>query len=187
MKGSEMKLGTLALAAVLFTLAAPAWAQTPAQPYAGQQGREVKALSAEDIAGLLRGEGMGLAKAAELNGYPGPAHVLSLAAELNLTEAQRRQVQAVFDRMHTNAVALGAEIVDRERVLDRQFAEGELAADRLAEATTKIAELQGRLRAAHLTAHLETRPLLAPDQLAAYRRLRGYGGADAPHRHHHHG
>jgi hypothetical protein len=31
---------------------------------------------------------MGMAKAAELNGYPGPAHVLALAKPLGLTDDQ---------------------------------------------------------------------------------------------------
>jgi len=182
-----MKTRTLALLAALCALASPAFAQSPAQPYAGQQGREIKALSAEDVAALLKGEGMGLAKAAELNFYPGPAHVLALANELKLSEAQRRQVQAVFDRMHASAVSLGGEIVEQERALDRQFAEGVIAADRLADATAKIAALQGRLRAVHLSAHLETRPLLGQEQLAAYRRLRGYDGGGRTHAHPHHG
>jgi len=57
-------------------------------PYAGQQSRSIKALPEGDIAALQNGDGMGMAKAAELNGYPGPRHVLALAAELHLTEAQ---------------------------------------------------------------------------------------------------
>ena len=130
---------------------------------------------------------MGLAKAAELNGYPGPAHVLAMAKQLKLSDEQRRRVQAVFDRMHAGAVTLGAEIVERERKLDRDFAEGRITADGVAEETGAIATLQGRLRAVHLTAHLDTRPLLDAAQLAVYRRLRGYDGTDgAMHRHHHH-
>src|SRR5437016_7821449 len=117
-----MKPRTLVVMLAACTLAVPVLANTPS-PYAGQQARSIKALSAEDIAGLLKGEGMGLAKAAELNGYPGPAHVLALAKQLKLGEAQRRQIQAIFDRMHADAVALGADIVERERTLDRQFAE----------------------------------------------------------------
>jgi hypothetical protein len=99
-----------------------ALAQTPSAPYVGQQTRTIKALSEDDIAALLKGEGMGMAKAAELNGYPGPAHVLALAKELKLTDEQRQQVQAIFDQMHTRAVMLGKEIVERERALDQQFA-----------------------------------------------------------------
>jgi DNA repair protein RadC len=43
---------------------------TPANPYAGQQTRSIKALSPEDIDELRKGAGMGLAKAAELNSIP---------------------------------------------------------------------------------------------------------------------
>src|ERR1700757_2891750 len=64
-----------------------AWAQHM-QPYAGQQKREIKALSEEDVAGYLGGAGMGYAKAAELNGYPGPMHVLELGDRLELTDEQ---------------------------------------------------------------------------------------------------
>src|SRR5262249_1929289 len=64
---------------LLAVAAATAWAQDPSSnPYAGQQSRSIKALSEDDIAALLKGAGIGLAKAAELNGYPGPAHVLAL-------------------------------------------------------------------------------------------------------------
>jgi len=37
---------------------------------AEQETREIKALSTEEVDGYLKGEGMGLAKAAELNGFP---------------------------------------------------------------------------------------------------------------------
>src|SRR5215813_12999707 len=79
-------------------------------PYVGQQARSIKALSDEDIAALRKGEGMGMAKAAELNGYPGPVHVLQLAAQLGLTDAQRRDVQAIFDRMSAAAKTLGVAV-----------------------------------------------------------------------------
>src|SRR5437660_6998678 len=116
-----MKTATLVLATVL-VLAAPGFADDRSAPYAGQETRAIKALSDDDIAALLKGEGMGMAKAAELNGYPGPAHVLALAAQLKLTGAQQQQVQLIFDRMSASAKSLGGELVDRERILDRQFA-----------------------------------------------------------------
>ena len=47
-----------------------------ASPYAGEEARAIKSLSADDIAELQRGGGRGLAKPAELNGVPGPAHLL---------------------------------------------------------------------------------------------------------------
>ena len=49
------------------TLTAPVLAaEMPATPYAGQQTRTIKALSDDEIAALRNGEGMGMAKAAEL-------------------------------------------------------------------------------------------------------------------------
>jgi Spy/CpxP family protein refolding chaperone len=182
-----MKMRTLALAlAACAAIAVPVLADAPMAPYTGQQTRAIKALSDDDIAALLKGEGMGFAKAAELNGYPGPAHVLTLAQQLKLTEAQRQEVQAIFDRMSAAAKPLGAELVDRERVLDQLFAKGEITPDRLAIETAAIAELQGRLRSVHLAAHLETRALLNPEQITLYQHLRGYGDpAGAPMQHHH--
>jgi hypothetical protein len=144
-------------------------------PYAGQQGRSIKALSDDDIAALRIGEGVGMAKAAELNGYPGPAHVLQLASQLGLTEAQRHDVQAIFDRMSAAAKPLGVELIERERELDQLFAKGNISPDRLAVATAAIGELQGRPRSVHLAAHLETRALLDTNQIARYQQLRGHG------------
>jgi len=171
--------------ASLLAAALPAAAQTSS--YSDQQARDIKALSADEMADLLAGRGMRLARAAELNRYPGPMHVLELKDQLGLTEAQRAAVQASFARVRGEAQALGAEIVDRERALDAAFEQQAVSPERLTDATAAIAALQGRLRAAHLAAHLETRALLTADQVARYDRLRGYG-ADAPaapgqHRH----
>jgi Spy/CpxP family protein refolding chaperone len=180
-----MKPRTLLLGLAACLLAVPVLAAD--MPYAGQQARTIKALSDDDIAALRKGEGMGMAKAAELNGYPGPAHVLTLAAQLGLTETQQRDVRAIFERMSAAAKSLGAELITREEVLDQLFAKGEITPDRLTVETTAIAELQGRLRSAHLTAHLATRALLNPDQIARYQQLRGYGEPPEPAQHHHHG
>lgn len=155
-------------------------------PYAGQQIRAVKALSDDEIDALRKGQGMGMAKAAELNGYPGPAHVLELARQLGLSDPQRREVQTIFDRMSATAKPLGGELIAEEQALDQLFAAGDITRDRLAAATAAIADLQGRLRAVHLSAHLETRILLNADQIARYEQLRGYGDPQAPERHHHH-
>jgi len=168
-------------------LALPVLADTPSRPYAGQQVRTIKALSDDDIAVLRKGEGMGMAKAAELNGYPGPKYVLDLAGQLGLTDIQRRDVQTIFDRMSAAAKPLGDQLIAQEQALDRLFAKGDITPDRLTAATAAIAELQGRLRAVHLSAHLETRALLNPDQIARYEQLRGYGDQQTPAQHHHHG
>jgi hypothetical protein len=63
---------------VLIALSPAALAQSQ-QPYAGLEGRSIKALSEQQVADLRAGRGMVLALAAELNGYPGPMHVLELA------------------------------------------------------------------------------------------------------------
>src|SRR6516225_2704389 len=90
--------------------------------YAGMQARPIKGLSDQQIADLKAGRGMGLALAAELNGYPGPAHVLELADKLDLTTDQRNKVQSLFDSMKAEAVPLGSKLIDQEAELDNQFA-----------------------------------------------------------------
>ena len=57
--------------AIVLTAAAAA-AQAQHQPYAGQQQRDLKALSADEVKQYLEGAGLGYAKPAELNHYPGP-------------------------------------------------------------------------------------------------------------------
>src|SRR3954470_17393101 len=107
------------IAAVLILAAAAANAQTP---YAGMQARPIKALSEQQVADLSAGRGMGLALAAELNGYPGPVHVLELADKLNLSADQRDSVQRLFDSMKAEALPLGARLLEQEADLDKQFA-----------------------------------------------------------------
>lgn len=182
-----MKPQMLALLLATCVLTVPVLADAPT-PYAGQQNRMIKALSDEDVAGLLKGDGMGFAKAAELNGYPGPKHVLDLGERLSLTTEQRQQIQAIFDRMSATAKPLGTQLVERERVLDQLFQKGEITPDRLAAETAAIGDLQGRLRDVHLSAHLETKALLTAQQIVHYEQLRGYGDTTAPMmEHHHHG
>lgn len=167
----------LPLIAAALWLAPPAASQTG---YAGQQTREIKALSAQETADLLAGRGMGMARAAELNRHPGPMHVLESGGELGLTAGQRAAVQRSFDRMTALAKPLGAELVRRERALDEAFARRSITPADLAGQTAAIGRVQGRLRAVHLAAHLETRAVLTPEQVARYDGLRGYTGAAAP-------
>jgi hypothetical protein len=165
-------------------LLAAALTAVQTSPYAEQEARPIKALSQDEVRALTGGEGMGLAKAAELNSYPGPKHVLDLATELDLTAEQRALVQAAFDRMHAVAVELGAQIVARETALDIAFQKGSIDPSGLGKAVAEIARLQGELRAAHLAAHLETRNALSAAQVARYVDSRGYGdGQHDPARH----
>lgn len=147
-----------------------------ASPYADLTDRAIKALSAEQVEGLETGQGIGFALAAELNGVPGPLHSLEMAEGLGLDAEQIRAVEAVQARMRAAAVELGTQIVALEAELDRRFAHGHIDAATVGDLTGRIAELTGRLRAVHLVAHLETAELLSVEQVAAYARMRGYGG-----------
>lgn len=168
-----MKHLSIALA-VAAAFACGVAAAGPDSSYAGQQSRDIKALSAEDARAFLSGKGMGLAKAAELNGYPGPSHVLALAAELGLTPEQRQATQALFASMEANAVAPGRALVDEERALDRLFAGKAITPASLSAALARIGQLQSAVRLAHLDAHLAQVRILTPAQVALYMRLRGY-------------
>jgi hypothetical protein len=181
-------LKALACLCAVVLLAAPASAREAAaepiatpSPYVGQEQRAVKALSADEVEGLLAGAGLGYAKAAELNHYPGPRHVLDLGHELGLTDQQRAAVQASLDRMQQRAQDLGRKVIDAETALDRAFADGTVSAEDLERHVAEIATLRGHLRTTHLAAHLETRAVLSDEQVERYDRLRGYGEAGAGH------
>lgn len=176
----------LALAATL--LATPALAQHG--HYAGMQQREIRALSAQQVEELLAGRGMMLALAAELNGWPGPMHVLELAGPLHLTPAQRRETEALMAAHRAEARRIGAEIVEAERGLDAAFRERRITPAEITAETSRIGALQAALRAEHLRTHLAQTALLTPAQVTRYVELRGYaGGAPAApaqgHRHRH--
>lgn len=179
-------LATLFLAQPV--LAQPAFVQLPApvtaSPYAGQEQRAIKALSPEEMRDLAEGRGMGLAKAAELNGYPGPAHVLELAATLGLNAAQEAATRDIYARMQAETRRLGAAILDAETQLERRFAHRHIDPESLRDSISAIAVLQGRLRTAHLEAHLAQAQLLTPEQIAAYNASRGYHGNQSGHESH---
>ncbi len=142
--------------------------------YADQEPSGISSLSQQEMSDLLAGAGMGLARPAELNQYPGPKHVLELAEELELSAAQRASVEAIRLEMLEKAKALGEEIVDKERHLDKRFAHRHIDEETLLAVIAEIAELHGELRFAHLRAHLGTREVLSPEQIESYDRLRGY-------------
>jgi uncharacterized protein (DUF305 family) len=143
-------------------------------PYMGQLDSSVRGLSQEEIDSLLAGEGMGYAKSAELNGYPGPRHTLDLAKQLNLTAEQQANIQPIFDAMKQEAVTLGQEIVAAEATLSQSFADGTLTSETLQTQLGALATLYAQLRQVHLQSHLEVTPLLTQEQVAQYQVLRGY-------------
>ncbi len=166
--------GLLGLAFLAVT-AAPAGAETAA-PYAGWQTRDIKALSPQQVDDLRAGRGMSLALAAELNGYPGPRHVLDLGEALGLTAEQRAAFEALFREMQDAAQRLGGEILKQEAALDRAFGSGRAEDGELRERLAALGALQGELRYTHLRTHLTAQALLTPQQVAQYNALRGYAG-----------
>jgi Spy/CpxP family protein refolding chaperone len=173
------------LVLVLLALAAgPSFAQS-AQPYAGLEGRPIKALSEQQIADLRAGRGMGLALAAELNGYPGPMHVLELADALDLSGQQRAKMQELFAAMKAEAIPLGERLIAQEADLDNAFASKTITAASLAASTEAIGATHAALRRTHLKYHLFAIEVLAPAQLQRYAELRGYkNGMQHPHGRH---
>ncbi len=152
-------------------------------PYAGQEKRVVTSLSEGDIAALKAGAGWGLAKPAELNGYPGPLHVLEMAERIGLTAEQRAKVQSLYEQMKARAIPAGERYIAAEQALDDAFRSGSIDKSMLADRLAAAEAAKATLRAVHLEAHLETVPLLSAEQRRNYRALRGYHG-NAGHGHH---
>ncbi len=156
-------------------------------PYAGEETREIKSMSKAEVDGLLSGKGMGYAKAAELNGYPGPAHVLELSEKLSLSADQRRETEIIFSQMEASAKDLGAELVKAERALDDAFRSKKIDESYLSKLVEDIGTIESRLRAVHLRAHLQQTKILNNEQITEYMDLRGYNraGHGSHHKHHH--
>ena len=151
--------------------------------YAGQEDREITSLSQEDIDGLLVGAGTpfgGMAKSAELNGYPGPRHVLDAAAfgEFELTQKQQEQIQTLYEKMRLESVDLGKQILDIEKEIDDAFANKIITEKSLQEKTSQSADLYGKLRFVHLKYHLFMIEILTSQQVEKYNDLRGYASGN---------
>jgi hypothetical protein len=156
------------------------------QPYAGMQARAIKTLSDEQIADLRAGRGMGLALAAELNGYPGPIHAIELADQLHLAPEQVTKLKELLEAMRAETIPIGESLILLERSLDDEFARHTVTPASLETATSRIGATQAALRAAHLKYHLSTTAILTPEQVKRYDELRGYAGSEAPTQHHPH-
>jgi Spy/CpxP family protein refolding chaperone len=144
-----------------------------ASSHAGSAKHEIKTLSPAEIQGYLEGRGMGFAKAAELNGYPGPDHVLDLAAQLQLTPQQRSKAEHLKNS-RKKAARLGHWLVDTERRLNVLFAKGEADDDKITVLVRQIGSLEAEIRLVHLRAHIEMRRALTPEQIKKYEQARGY-------------
>jgi Spy/CpxP family protein refolding chaperone len=165
----------LFVSVLLSVLAFPVMAQQHHhRPYAGQQERDIKALSEDEVKQYLAGGGMGFARSAELNRFPGPLHALELAERLELTQEQRSAIQALMDTHKADARAIGAKLLDAERRVEHLFRSGSVDPELLSTAVAHAAALQGEYRLSHLETHRRLRPLLTDEQVARYDALRGY-------------
>ena len=147
---------------------------TSSSPYAGEQAREIAALSEQDLAELRQGAGWGLARAAELNGVPGPTHLLELAEEIGLDSSQRAAIEAIRADMQANAILAGERFIAVERALNDAFDTAVPDEETLTRLVALAGTTRADLRLVHLKAHLLTVPLLTPEQIARYAVLRGY-------------
>ena len=186
-----MLLQTTAVILLSLTLAACSSSSSVTQsvsPYSGQEARNIKALSEGEIASYLEGRGMGFAKPAELNGYPGPMHVLELADALALTAEQRTGTETLMRSHKAEVRALGKTLIGVEEEIEQLFATRNVNPVLLRDVLAKSADLQGRIRESHLATHLTQTALLTQEQIALYSKLRGYDASgkaqSSTHSHH---
>jgi Spy/CpxP family protein refolding chaperone len=142
--------------------------------YAGEEARAIKSLSDADIAELRRGGGWGLAKAAELNGMPGPAHLLELKDEIDLSPEQVGYIERVFQEMQQAAIEEGERLISGEQALEDAFRSRQVDEGNLQILLNAIEESRTHLRFIHLRAHLKVPDILTDQQIARYNTLRGY-------------
>lgn len=162
---------------VLFLSPTPALAEENYKSkYVGQEHREIKNLSPDDIKELQRGGGWGLAKAAELNGVPGPAHILEMEEKINLTDKQKKEIQKIYNSMKSEAVVLGEHLIRLETKLNKSFSDRTINQALLENSIQEIEKVRAKLRLVHLSTHLQTPNILTNEQIILYNNLRGYSG-----------
>jgi len=147
-------------------------------PYAGMQNRAIKSLSDNDLNELRRGGGWGLALAAELNGMPGPAHLLELKDKIPLAADQVDKTHALLDEMRKAAIPTGERFIAAEKALEDAFASGKVDEASLRRLLVETESARSELRFIHLSQHYKTMQFLTPEQIKRYNILRGY--ADDP-------
>jgi Spy/CpxP family protein refolding chaperone len=166
----RLSLAVLAIISFVTT----AYAQHASSPYAGYENRYIAALSEQDIADLEAGAGWGLALPAELNGVPGPTHLLELSSELDLSETQIEALTELRDAMQTEAIQWGQAFIEAERSLNNAFVSSVPSPQELERLVQSAADARSQLRSAHLKAHLTTVQIVSEKQVQLYNRLRGY-------------
>ncbi|MCI0403358.1 MAG: Spy/CpxP family protein refolding chaperone [Acidobacteria bacterium] len=129
---------------------------------------------------IEQGQGFGMARVADRNGYPGPRHILDLAPHLHLTPEQIANAEALFAAMRQDALALGGKLLENEAALEKLFAAGAVDSEAARRMVEDSAVLRAQLRWVHLSAHLKAYNLLTAEQRARYHDLR-YGSDEHAH------
>jgi len=158
----------------VLSVSVPAFGGNYESKYIGEEHRKIKSLSPDDIKELKNGGGWGLAKAAELNGVPGPAHILEMESKINLTSDQRKKIQAIYNQMKTEAGALGKQLIHLEENLNAHFSNRTINQALLEKTVQDITSVRAKLRIVHLSTHLQTPNILTSEQISLYNKLRGY-------------
>ena len=140
--------------------------------------RHIKALSVQQIREYLAGADMGYSKAAELHDFPGPVHVLNLAAELGLSSQQRAAAEELLKAHKAQAREIGGRFVDAERELEMLFRSRRVSPAALASAVRRLTRVESEYRLLHLETNRRMREFLSDEQIARYARLRGRVPAD---------
>ena len=125
-----------------------------------------------DKESLEKSEGAGMASYADINGYPGPKHVLEMQETLKLTDDQIKDISAIIDEMSENARATGEMIIAKERELESSFRLGKAGESYTKQLATEIGSLRGALRSVHLNAHIQAKSVLTKEQIATYMAIR---------------
>jgi len=176
-----MKIKATSLVSIIILIPTLAFSEAGSShksKYVGEEKREIKSLSATDIEELQNGKGWGLAKAAELNGVPGPVHLLEMKEEIDLSDEQIREIEDLYEKMKQEAVPLGLELIELERELNNHFANHTITDEILRQVLQKISKVHRQLRYVHLSTHLKTPDILQAEQITLYNKLRGYSSDD---------
>ncbi len=134
----------------------------------------ISSLTYQEYIGYKTGEGMGMAKPAELNNYPSPKYILDMGKELKLSENQKAQLKMIYVNMKKKAEEMGTFILQEERKLNDSFASGKPNEGSIIYYSNKIGLFQGELRNAHLQAHLKAHGILNADQIKKCNKLMAY-------------
>lgn len=166
---------------LIFLMPLSVFAETYASKYIGEEHRKIKSLSSNDIGELKKGGGWGLAKAAELNGVPGPAHILEMEDKIDLTDEQKSKIWEIYNDMQAEAIVLGNQLINLEMELNNDFSSRTINQERLEKSVEEIAKVRAKLRLVHLSTHLKTPNILTDRQINLYNQLRGYAKDPCKH------